>query len=492
MYSLLRDDPENELVRDRLGRLLGDIRVLKLSTREEYQAEVFSRVNGILALGNHMRPLLPVTAEGPATVGDVTENFARLNQDAMDIASQMQRVEASAAQMYNLAAASQNALRQQIREALYASSARRFCEAFIHGRNLGDRSVTVDFNAGVATLPLIDEVEVTPVIAVGANSEGAVVVGPDALLDGRIESALIFNGTRLELILTFEKPEIINRLHFELNDYQGLEITTLTSSPDGSVFEDVLADLGMPTLLLNPMTGKYSGDVIIDFPPRHAKQVRLVIEDRVDVARIALRAFTVSRRRYQDLGVLVTCPIYLAASASYVFSTIEQVFDPFATITHQISTDGVHFRNIAPGDLTITAPFWYKALLQRSTGAFDSESAALVGTGDLKQTDYYNLRRSSTVPLGAGVMERTIVLENITGPIQLRDMPLPVTFRVQEGSLLLTADEYAFAGGVLSFPAAKSLVTVTYQTSALGAAALAARKEFYTPLLCEVRFEVQS
>lgn len=497
MYSLLRDDPENELLRDRLGRLLGDIRTLQLSTREEYQAEVFSRVNGILALGNHMRPLLPVTAEGPATVGDVTENFARLNQDAIDIASQMQRVETSAAQLYNLAAASQNALRQQIREALYASTARRFVEAFLHGRQLATSSVTVDFNAGVAMLPLVNEAVVTPTMTIGVNSDGTVVTGPEALSDGRIETALVFDGTRLELILTFDKPEIINRLAFELNDYQGLEVTTLTSSPDGSVFEDVLADLGVFSLLLNATTGKYSGDVIVDFPPRHATQVRLVIEDRVDVARIALRALTVSRRQYQDTGTLVTNPIYLAPSAAYRFSTTELDFDPFATIIHQISTDGVHFRSVAPGDVVVASPFWYKALLQRNPQAFDSESVALAGTGDLRQTEHYSLRRSSTVPMGAGIMERTLVLENITGPVQLRDVPLPTTFRVQVGSTYLDPDQYTFSGGILSFPPPAApatsipLVTVTYQTSALGAAAVAARQAFYTPLLSDVRFEVQ-
>jgi hypothetical protein len=478
-------------MRDRLGRLLGDIRLLQLATREEYQAEVFSRVNGVLALGNHMRPLILVTPEGPATVGDVSGNFAQLNQDAIDIASQLQRVETSAAQLYNLAAASQNALRQQIRESLYASNYRRFYEAFIHGRNLAESTLAVDFNAGVASLPLVEEVAVVPAIAVGTNSDGDVVVDPAALLDGKIETALVFNGTRLELILTFEKPEIINRLHFELDDYQGLEITTLTSSPDGSVFEDVLADLGVRTLLLNGTTGKCSGDVILDFPPRHAKQMRIIIEDRVDVARIALRSLTVLRRRYQALGTAVTQPISLAASPAYAFSTDERVFDPFTSITHQISTDGVHFTNIVPGDVVVTAPFWYKVLLQRNANAFDEQSSALINAGDLRQTDTYTLKRLSTVPVGAGIMERTIVLENITGPVRLRDVPLPATFRVLEGSLTLTSADYTFNGGVLSFPAPKTRtpVTVTYQTSALGAAALAARKEFYSPLLYEVRFE---
>jgi hypothetical protein len=150
----------------------------------------------------------------------------------------------------------------------------------------------------------------------------------------------------------------------------------------------------------------------------------------------------------------------------------------------------VHFSNVSPGDVVVTAPFWYKASLQRGSNAFNEESSAVAGTGDLKQSPYYNLRRVSTVPLGAGAIERTLVLEDLTGPVQLRDVPLPNTFQVQEGSVFLATNEYAFSGGVLSFPTPKSLVTVTYQTSALGAAALTARKDYYTPLLYEVRFEV--
>ena len=489
MYSILRDDPQHELVRNRLERLLGEIRALRLSTREEYQAEVFSRVNGVLALGNHMLPLVPIPAEGPAVVGHVSENFGRLNHDALDIANQLLLVESSAAQMYNLAAASQNALRQQIRESLYGSNSRRFCEAFVHGRQLAERTVAVDFDAAVASLPLVNDTTLTPTVSIGAGSVGDVVVGPDALFDEQLETAFVFEGTTLELVLTFDKPEIVNRLHLELDDYQGLELTTLTSSPDGSVFEDVLADLGVRTLLLNGATGKYSGDVVLDFPPRHVKQMRVVLDDRVDVSRIALRSLTMSRRQYHALGTLVTCPIRLVGSGRYLFSTTEQVFEPFTTITHQLSTDGVHFSNISTGEVVATTPFWYKALLQRGSSAFNEESSALGGS-DLALTEHYKVRRLSTVSLGAGVIERTLVLETVSGPVQLRDVPLPNTFRVQEGSVYLVPGEYTFNAGILSFPTSKTLITVTYQTSALGAAALAARKDFYTPLLYEVRFEV--
>jgi len=151
MFSNLIDQPQNQLLRARLDRLVDAVRQLRLPTREEYQAAVYSQVNAVLSLQNGMTPLFPITAEGPAVVGDLVNNFNVLSQDATDIASELLSTEDSAGRLLNLAASSQNALRQQIREAIFASSNGRFVEAFIHGRNLGDYSVSLDFNAGLAT-----------------------------------------------------------------------------------------------------------------------------------------------------------------------------------------------------------------------------------------------------------------------------------------------------------------------------------------------------
>src|SRR5512133_564853 len=93
MYSSLIDDPKNQLLRARLARLVDDLRKFNLATREEYEAEVYSRINGILARGNRMQPLAPIPAEGPARVGDVVENLARLNQDGADVVNEVLKVE---------------------------------------------------------------------------------------------------------------------------------------------------------------------------------------------------------------------------------------------------------------------------------------------------------------------------------------------------------------------------------------------------------------
>lgn len=490
MFSTLISDPENEFLRDRLNRVLSDLRKLTLSTREEYLAEVYSRVNRVLSLGNHMTPLQRIPSEGPAAAGDVADNLLLLNQDAGDIVQQILRVEDSAARLYNLAASTQNSLRQSIRESIYASSARRFIEGFVNEQQIDSHTADLDFLAGIATLPVIAEQDLSPTITIGQNSSGTVETGPEALNATKVGSALVFNGTSLELIATFSQPQIVNRLQIELDDYEGLEITTLTSSPDGVITEDVLQDLDVRTILMNGKSGKFAGAVIVDFPPRHAVGFRIVIEDRVNIARIALRSLKFTQRRYGAAGTLVTKPIS-APIGTVTFSAVSQINDPLTGVVHQISDDGVQFRAIQPGPVTINGPkFWYRADFQRASQAFDSQQSPLLpNQGDPAFSPNYTISKVSSVPLGSNLIERTIVLENVTGPVTLRETPIGKTFQVQEGAVFLGTDSFTLNNNVLSFNDAKSVVTITYQVSSIGSAALSDRKEFYTPILSEVRFE---
>jgi hypothetical protein len=491
MFNPIFTDPDNELLKDRLARVQERLRQLDFPTREEYQAEVFSQVNAVLARGTNMSPLSPVAGEGPAVVGDVATNTDILNQDAGDIAKELLRIEDAAARLFNLSATSQNALRQQIREQTLGSNSRRFLEAFLHARNLSQRTAGLDFNAGVATLPLLDEVELETTLEIGSNSIGEVEVGVEALTDNRIETALIWNGTQLELIVTLDTTEIVNRMKIELDDYQGLEITALTTSSDGTQLEDVLVDLDVRSILLNGVVGKFSGDFIIDFPPRHTKQIRLVIEDRVDIARIALRSLTFFTRRYSASAILATNPIS-NPNGTVKFTSVEKTNAPLTSITHQISYNGVHYTAITPGDvISLTStPFWYKAVLERSSSQFDEEQNPLIEDGmDPSASPNYTLRNTETIPLGNGILERTLIIDNITGPVKFRETPLPGTFQIQEGAVILDPEDYAFVNHTLSFSDDKTAVSVSYQTTAFGSAALADREEFYTPLLYEVRFE---
>lgn len=494
MFNSLIDDPKNELLRDRLARLADDIRRLELSTREEYQAELYSRVNAILAMGVDMTPLAPITAEGPAVLGDLVENFNRLNRDGADIAGQILRIEDLAARMYNLAASSQNSLRQQIRELALSSNQRRYLEPFISTKNLSRFTATIDQNAGVASTQVLTEEEIDlskAKISFGGNSIGEVTVGADALIDGKVETALIWTGTKLELIVELPEAEVINRIRLEMDDYQGLEVTVLETSPDGTLVEDILSELGVRTLHLNGIQSKYSGDFIVDFDPRHCRSVRIVLEDRVDVANIALRSLSLVRRRFTNTAEIVSGPI-TAPTGTVKFTTVEKSTAPLTSITHFISYNGVHFTVIDPGDeITLSSsPFWYRAVLERSTSRFDDADSPLFPTkaDPLLNTDY-TLVSSNSVPVGDGVLERTLFFSSITGPIRFRETPLPNSLKVQEGSVLLTASDYNFANGILSFSTARGSITVTYQTSQLGRAAINQRKDYYSPLLYEAKFE---
>lgn len=489
MFNDLINDPGNEFLRDRLNRVLSSLRSISLSTREDYLAEVYSRVNKILSLGNHMTPLNRIASEGPAAVGDVTLNLQILNQDATDIVQQILKVEDSAARLYNLAATSQNSLRQSVREALYASTNRRFIEAFINENQIFSHTADLDFVAGAATLPLIDKQTLSPTITVGANSVGTVQTGPEGL-NSSVGSALVFNGTSLELIISFPQPLIVNHIEIDLDDYQGLEITTMTSSPDGLVFNDVLADLDVRTILMNGKSGKFSGAVVIDFPPRHVSSMRLVIEDRVDVSVIALRGLTLSNKRYSSTGNVSIGPIS-APTGTVSFTATSQIPGTFVSIVHELSDDGVHFRAIQPGPVTIAGPkFWYRADLQRSSQAFNSQQTPLIpNQGDPSFSPNYTINRVSSVSLGSNITERTIVLENVTGPVTLRETPIGQTFQVQEGAVFLTSDDFSLTNNVLSFSEPKSVVTIVYQVSSISAADLKDLEEYYTPILSEVRFE---
>src|SRR5438270_163258 len=100
MFSSLLLDSNDSVIADRLSRLQDDLRALTLTTREEYQAAVYSMVNRVINLGDSMQPLAQVTSR-PAVVGDLTSNLELLNQDASDIASELLRIENNAGDLYN-------------------------------------------------------------------------------------------------------------------------------------------------------------------------------------------------------------------------------------------------------------------------------------------------------------------------------------------------------------------------------------------------------
>ena len=77
---------------------------LRLATREDYLAQLTDLVNQVINADYQMQPLITITPETPGVVGDVVDNFTRLNDDLGDIADEVSRLEDNASVLYNLAA----------------------------------------------------------------------------------------------------------------------------------------------------------------------------------------------------------------------------------------------------------------------------------------------------------------------------------------------------------------------------------------------------
>jgi hypothetical protein len=347
-----------ELLKARIAQAEASLRGFQVTTREDLLATVYSALNAVLSLGNNVTPLLPVAREGPAIAGDLNGNFRILNQDAQAIIKQLLGTENDAATLFNLFASTQNNLRQTVRQMIYTSGSRRYVEEFISNTKLGTGTAVVDFNAGVVSLPLVSETFLKPdsidfgVSCVGALGDGTT----DLLLDGLTETSMTWNGGRLELVFTFNTIQILNRFRIDLAGYQGLVIEEFSSSPDGVIREDLLADLQPSSQSLDGSSGKFSGDWIADFDPRHCKQVQLIISDRVG-ASIALRNIQFSSRKVSAGGQVQSLQISQPLG-NVVFRAAQHTADKLTSITHQVSTDNIHYQAVTPGQvLALAAPY---------------------------------------------------------------------------------------------------------------------------------------
>jgi hypothetical protein len=183
-------------------------------------------------------------------------------------------------------------------------------------------------------------------------------------------------------------------------------------------------------------------------------------------------------------------PIYLS-STSAEFAAEQVTTSPYTSITHQISTDGVNFVSITPGVVAVSQPFWYRAILNRSDSAFSQQSSPLLPLPSSAAANTpYTINSQTTTTLNNGMVEQTIVLSNVTGPVVFQDAPLTGSLSAQVGSLFLkNTSDFTLTGNTLTFTATQPLVTISYQTSALGASALASLQGYYSPLLYEASFQ---
>jgi hypothetical protein len=483
---------EDCFITNRLGRIQPQITALQLSTLEDYIAQLTSLVNKVVSEDYQMQPLVSISAQTPAVVGDVVTNLLNINNDCGDIADEVERLENNASVLYNMSAAIQNSLRQQIREGIYSSSSNTFIEAFINQNQIDSSTGTIDFVAGRAMSSLINETTLAPSLSIGLASVGSTSDDISTLLSGDATSLFTWNGPVIEIVITFPSATVVNRLILTPDDYKGYAVTTLTTSPDGSLFTDVLEDLGVSSISTGPEAGKYSGATVIDFSPRSVSTMRLIITNSIDGTTIPLRLLSLTQRSYQPSATITSNP-QTASSGQVLFQTDEVDFPPFTSVTHQISSDGMLFTTIQPGLLTLPNPWWYRAIFSRSSAAFTNNSTPLYPTtADPTYNGEFTLINSTSTVISTNTVERFLVLTNVTGVIPLRETPLPGTLSLQVGNLYLTNTQYSIdSNNNISFPSTMANVTISYQTSAQGAINLLALQNYYSSFLNTISFMVK-
>jgi hypothetical protein len=217
--------------------------------------------------------------------------------------------------------------------------------------------------------------------------------------------------------------------------------------------------------------------------------VRLIISDRVGRS-IALRNIQFSQRKVTSSGQVQSQQISQPLG-TVVFRAAQHTADKLTSITHQVSTDNIHYQSVAPDQmLTLAVPYWYRAVLTRLDSNFDEAAAPVDLPGDDPGLNPgYSLQNTATTDLGGGIIERTLNFSTITGPVQLEETPLDGTLVVFDGTVPMAATQYSVVSNEITLAVPGTGIMIRYQTSAFARAGLPARKNFYSPLLFEVRFE---
>lgn len=483
---------EDCFITNRLGRIQTAIAALNLSTREDYIAQLTSMVNLVINEDYQMQELINISSQTPAIVGDPTTNMTLINQDCQDIADEIARLENNSSVLYNLTAATQNTLRQKIRESIYLSTSNSFIESFINQNQIASSTATIDNVAGRSMSGLINETILNPVLSIGLSSVGSTYDDIASLLSSSITNLFTWKGSTLEIIVKFPTPTIVNRLILQPDDYKGYYITQITASPDGSLFTDILETIGLDYIDLGPEAGNYSGTAIVDFPPTQVSTMSIIVQNLVDGTTIPLRSISLSQRSYNPTAIITSNPI-TSPTGNVIFQTEDSVFSPYVSCTYQISSDGIIFTTIQPGLLTLPSTWWYRVLFNRPTTSFINTSPVIATTSDPAYSTGFTLVSSTSTVISLNTLQVTLVFSNVTGVIPLNQTPLPGTLSISQGSVYLTNSMYSIdSNNNLSFPGTMTSVTVSYQTSAAGASNISSLQSYYTAFIDGISFNSQA
>jgi hypothetical protein len=485
MFNDILSASNNVILVNRLNRATQNIQGESFATKEEYQESIYTAVNTIFNIGNNMTPFVPIVGGTPAIVGSVTTNFTNLNNDAVDIVDQLESLETDVARLFNLAEAAQNSIRQQIREALYYNTTTMFTEPFINSRNIATNAANVDYSPGRVTLPLVSSTQLQPTISLGIDCVGSSVTNVSELSAGLVTSLYTWTGSILNLTLAFATPTIVNRVVLVLDDYSSMQIVGLNASSQNTTYTDILQSLGVSYIEIDPTSNKNSGGVTIDFPAVLCSSVNITLQDLTGAEVINLRGIQLWQMVYSGSGFITSNSIpFTAGSAAFIKDDITST--GLTSITYMLSSDGINFSAITPGNITISNPFWYKIVLALNPAGF---TASVPTTSDPSASTSYTIVSSSSIGLGANIYQRVITLSSVTGSIVLNEVPLPNTLTVQSGSTLLTVGQYTFANNTISLATTYSSLTISYQISTANTSSLSQLQNYYTPFVNQISFE---
>lgn len=492
MYNPTFTNPNNALLQGRLNRAINTLRALSYPTREQYQATVYNIVNKIINIGYAMTPLKLINAYTPAKIGDYEKPVTTLNNDASDIINEVNRVENLVSTYYNLAAAAENTLRQQIRSTIYSSTQNLFYEGFIDSTQIASSSTgQIDANAGCYTNPVTTETILSPTVTIGAASIGSISSGSlTNITEQNPTTYLEWEGTVLELVFTFSTITPINRIYLKQYDYQDISITSLTTTPDGNYIQDILADdLGVNSLLCGVTANKSAAENTIDFSPKNCQTLSLILTDLTGQGSINLDWVQLVQREYQSSAILNSIPI-TTPLGQIVFNADVVNQEPYSLVSHQISYDGTTFSGITPGQvLNITSStYWYRAILSLNESLI-TQSGQSVNTGlDPSSSTNYTISSISSVSIGNNLIVKTLVFTSISGPVVIQDPLLVNTLYLQQGASILSKNSYTFVNGTLTLAVQATNVTVVYQTST-DTTSLSSLLDYFSPILVSYSFE---
>jgi hypothetical protein len=126
----------------------------------------------------------------------------------------------------------------------------------------------------------------------------------------------------------------------------------------------------------------------------------------VGAANITIRDVSFFQRTFSNSGMAQSLKI-AAPQGTVLFAADQHYAANLTSISHQMSTDGVHYTGIVPGQQIDVGSggFWYRASI-------------------------------TTVDMGNGVLQRSINLMAASGTITLKETPLGGTLMVYQGKVV--------------------------------------------------------